>query len=357
MRLSTSLALLGAITGAALAAPVRAQMPPGPSPELKRYDSWLGTWEGSGQWVMDEGAMKGPWTSRATYKKVLGGHWIQEIQRIELGGLPPNYPNVLMFESLLGWDNENQRHIKIEVGNEGTMQQVQASWTPDNQHMTMLVTVNKSHGGPRMERWVTSVQGDEMTLLQEAADGSGPFYKQVWGTMKRIDGEAAELGPRPQSMVPVVPKQMQRIQGMCGAYKNKGWYVMGAGMPKQEFTGRETVTSLYDGNVLHFHMRSDPMAGGVVYEMQMWLSWIEHEQRYDMMFASSMGESGVNHCWLMDKKFVSTSNAKWMGLPTAVRGIVTLGDDGRMVSATSHILSATSDPIQNFGNTYERLKD
>ena len=89
--------------------------PPGPAPELKRFERLIGHYTGKGTATMEHGKAPIDWTCKSTYAWTLGNHFVSVDSIVDFGSaMPP-----LAFRELLGWDREGQRYVAIGVSNEG----------------------------------------------------------------------------------------------------------------------------------------------------------------------------------------------------------------------------------------------
>jgi len=73
------------IASVGLAAGTIAQEPPGPPKELDKFSRLLGSWSGSGTAKESPGGAATPWSGKIRTENVLGGHFVREDSRIEVG--------------------------------------------------------------------------------------------------------------------------------------------------------------------------------------------------------------------------------------------------------------------------------
>jgi hypothetical protein len=341
-----------------LSLPLAAQAT-GPAPELAQLDRLIGTWEGSGKVHMGPGAPASDWKATATYKKVLGGHFVQCDEHITFPE-DSKMPGSLVFRSLSGWDRETKSHRSWTVSNMGTVQVARIHWL-DNDTM-VTCDAGTEDGKPKVERWTTRLGKDSMTFVGHHAIGDGELSVHVEGSMKRakdvpqpVDASAvtAFLPPGAGSN-----EHLAKLGKLLGTYAVKGELVMVPGQPAMPISGTETLTSAFGGTIVEGVIHGDPAPGMPGGPYESWGAWGWDEERgcYLSLCADSMGMCGVMEVRWVGNDLVATMSGTENGSPMVLRTIMKCGPDGALASATCHSLSATHDPYVSFKATYTKKK-
>lgn len=345
-----ALTLLSAIT--LVAAP--AAQPPDMSPakQVKQFEKLIGTWEGSGKVSHGAGMPAEKWTAKSSADWALGGHFVREDVSIKM----PSMPNPLEIINLYGWDRENERYVQLEINNIGVARLLEVHFTADGK----MITGGKSMmmGEPVVERWVSEFADGEVSFIGQQAEGAGPFYEMVSGSMKRTEAKAADVAIADAAFVPEMvfaqTAAIGKLAGAVGDYKMKGWFVPAPGADKMEFTGAETVHRIFGGSVIEMVTKGDPMPGMPDYEGLGWMSWDDHKKCYNMIYANNMGEVAMQEGRKLGNKIIMTSAGLYQGQPTAGRGVIELEADGSFGSSTGHHIMGDAEPVQVFEGVYEK---
>ena len=350
MRLSTLSVLSSLILAAA---PAVAQAPDtSPAKEVKKFEKLIGTWEGTGTVTHGPEAPTEKWTSRSSCKWVLGGHFVREDVRIDV----PSQANPLEFISLYGWDRENKRYIQVGISNLGSGTLTEVHWTANGKMVTGSTSV--AMGELVVDRWVTTFGDGEISFVGNQAEGDGPFYEMVVGTMKRTNAKATEVNIVNASFMPAAvtahTAAIGKLSGTVGDYKMKGWFIPAPGAPKMDFTGTETVRTIFGGSVIEMVSKGDPSPGMPDYQGIGWIAWDDHEKCFNMTYANNMGEVNIQKGRKQGNKIIMTGAGLYQGQPTSGRGVIELAEDGSFQAFIGHNLMGDMKPIQAFEGIYEK---
>ena len=329
-----------------------AAQPPttGPAKELKKLECFVGTWEGSGTATMAPGAPEGPWTSKSSYRWVLGGHFLREDTRVDL----PGGMGHLGFINYMGWDRENKKYMSFMVGNDGMVQTSAPHWTSDS----TIVQVNQTiEGGQLMtDRWITHIENGEYDFEGHRAIDDGEPFVFLAGAAKRISKEASSIDLGDEVAMMTDTSKMRRFAGICGMYAVKGWMIPAPGQPKMDISGTDKAELILGGSILKWHTVGDPHpeVQGPDYEGVGYLGWDANAKRYRQFSLSNMGEAHVADCWWMDEGLVMTGSSMQAGQPMLGRTLLQLDDGGVLARVTSDMISGATAPARVFEASYKK---
>ncbi len=349
MRLPNTIALAVLLS----AAPAFAQEDPTkPAPQVKKFAPLIGTWEASGTFAEGPGGERKKWTEVATAKWVLGGHFVQEDVEINLGA---QY-GTLAFRNFYGWDNENQRYIRLEVSNYGSAQVNEVHWVDDN---TMVYASQGMEMGQfSVERWTTKFDGDTITMRSEAAFGAGEFYNHVEGTSKRTSAKARDAKAINAAFMPDMnnaPAKVKMLASMAGTYRMEGWMVP-PGMPKVNISATEQMGWILGNTVMEVRLKGDPVPemGNMEYLAWGCWAWDDNANCLKSFWLSNMGEVGADEMRRVGDKFIITVAGPYQGQPRVMRGIMEIDESGAISQYDAHTVQGDEDPVHSFHAKYKR---
>lgn len=326
-----------------------AQQPPGPAPELAKYDRLIGNWSGSGNSVMAPGTPAAPWTATSSIQKVLGGHFLREDVIVDLG---EDAPFSLMFRTLYGYDRERQRYMSISAGNMGPPMASEIHWADDNTMITAEVSIEE--GQVMSDRWVTSIGKDAIEFACHRVIGNGRPFIHVQGRMVRSNSDKpVELDTGAPSVVPI-PEQMVRLGRIAGSYRMTGTYQAMPDAPELEIGGDQTFTAIFGGLILEGTVAGDEMPGFGSYQAWAAYGWHPAKNHHVVIYANNMGEIGAYEGSWVGNELVMTVARPYMGVPSASRSVMSLDDKGGLKRSVGYSLMGSSAPMKMFEGNFVR---
>lgn len=333
-------ALLPCLAAVSLAAPQGGA----PAAQVAAFDRLVGQWTGSGTVTMVPGAEPLPWTSDASIRKVLEGHFLLEELQVDIGeGMPP-----LEMRILYGWDASNERYVQYAASNMGAGTVSEILW-PDADTMVAMST-GAEMGMIVTQRSVTNLKDGEFTMRIDRAVGAGEFFPHVEGTYRLQ--ESVEAAASRGAQAPAAPSgDLSDLKPMVGTWDVSGSMVPAPGAEKMTFTGTETVEPAVGGNALFHHVVGE--GGGMQYEAY-GLTWRDpRKDCFVFAWADNMGDCTAEQGYLAGPgTLVTTSSGSYRGLPYAHRGILELGEGTMKVTADRY--TGTEPGLRMFEATYVR---
>jgi hypothetical protein len=323
----------------------------GPPPEMKKFDVMLGNWEGTGTAKMVPDQPAGEWTAVSTIKKIMGGHFVQENVRIDIG---PDMPQMI-FYSVYSWDPAAKRYMCFMCGNMGAFTSLPVYWTEDGKLVNGGVATE--HGNVMTDRAVTEFSDDEVRFKCLRAAGSGEFYVCLQGSMKRggpgfaVTGETAGVSLSPPD------EHVKAVAPMAGNWSFKGRMKMMSGSPWMDISGQEAIEPILGGHVYVSRVTGDPIPDMPRYEGLSFTGWDEQANCLKTFGFCTMGDAhGVNVYPKGDKRLIFTNSAVYHGHPMVQRMVLEISDDGNGMKIWSDSITADGDPERCFEGTYTKTK-
>ncbi len=229
---------------------------PKPSPELQKFAPQIGTWEGSGTVKHGADGPEAKWTATTSARWVLGGFAVREDTRVDFDGME----QPLVMVTLFGWDGENKRPVALTASNLGAVGMTEVHWGASGERIT--ADVQQMAGKLVVARWVHRIDGDTCHLsCQEAAD-DGAFYTHVDGTMTRKSEKPSDVTLVDAAFMPEYAQSsvshFERLKPAAGTYEMKGWFKMGPGAPKTDFSGTDEYRMVFGGSVFEVTSKGQP---------------------------------------------------------------------------------------------------
>lgn len=343
---ATKTACALALSALALTPFATAQWNVPPAEQLDAFQPLLGKWKGSGEGSMD--GQPFTWTSATTYELVLGGHFVEEITRVDV----PNFGS-MVWHSFFGYDKEAGEYVAIVSGNNGEVSRVPIHWVEDN--VMCSVHHHALEGELKGERWYTTFEDDEYTIVGYEWTGQGAETKHVWGSAKRVeeldpivvDAAFPNVDPSPE---------IEQLQSMAGEYSFSGTLRMGDGA-EMPVSGTETMKSAMSGYVMSADIDA-PMGDGNSYRAIGLLGWNPSKNCYSSAYVSNFGEIGIGEMrWADERTLVRTAMRTEQGIPIVDRAITTLDADGKVLEVIEDRLQGTASTLRAFEAKYELKKD
>lgn len=325
-----------------------AQEMPTPPAELAKFERLLGNWTGTGKATMEPGSEGGSWTATSSYKKAMGGFFIQEETVIDVG---PGAPN-LAFRSFFGYDRENGRYMSCTLNNMGAPSAAEIHWADDDTLVSIETSIEA--GQFIIDRWVTKLGKDAYSFVGYRTIGSGQPFVHVEGRMTRTDKPVdARAISAAASFVPVGP-QMQRLNRMAGKYRLEGTYQPGPELPVMEIAGLETFEPVFGGAALVATVLGDEAPGIGVYEAWMAMGWNESKGCYTSVHVNNMGEIACAEMRWVGETLVSTYESLMSGSPSVMRSVLEVDAKGLLTKGQAHLLVGAHAPLEAFQARYQR---
>ena len=325
-----------ALAALALAVPAVAQNV-APAPDLEKLHAFVGQFEGSGKFVPMPGMPEMSWTSTATGRLILGGHFVQLDETIQTDFGP------MEFRTVYGWDGETKKPVTFTVGAMG-------AGSPDLAWVDgKLVTTyhGEDQGTPFAERTVLDLTDEGYTFAMERLSGVGDSFKHVWGTVKRTSREPAAANEVAADAPTELMAPLARMQGkwdLAGKVNMMGF--------EMEITATEDISWRYGGAVLFGDMVGQPGD----YQAQWYLAWDPAGERFLHYSITSMGQFMAGSGRVVGDQVIFTAERTQAGVPVLERSVMQVGDEGP-VKAWAHLLQGAEDPIVFFEATYAKATD
>ena len=336
-------------------------LPQGPAPEVKKFERWLGAWEGKGEYFAAHDAKPVAFTAREHVAHALQNHFVESVSHVKFeGGMPEMH-----MRAFWGFDRDNARHYAVGVSNMGAAFKHDVDWVGDD---VMLIT---SHdivdGKPFVMRETLRFAGDRFDILVEQAIADQPWFVHVKGSMQRSAAAAraadasADGTENGDGATAFADANMQKLARLLGTWRFEGKMRMAPDADAIAVTGTETNTVGFGGHVIVHHMIGDPasMAPGAPpmgYEAWSFGSWNETRKAFVYVMADSMGQGGKMETWpLSDDEFVTAMSGKMQGVPSACRALMRFtGDANAPVKWAADRLRGTDTAYREFEGSYKR---
>ncbi|MEZ6038589.1 MAG: DUF1579 family protein [Planctomycetota bacterium] len=333
------------------AAPLPAQegFDTSPAKELEKFAPLLGNWRGEGTMTEPSGVVT-KWSGHGTYQKALGGHFVSEDFVFDFEGLS----TPIVYHAYLGWDREQQRYVSVVTDNNGDVRLDESWFAPDG----AMVQLKKHHriDVPYVERAVTRVAGDELTMTMDMLMSEGAAFTVAEGKLRRCD-EVCEPRFDTAGFMGMAPgAEMQRLGRLAAVYDLDGQMVMMPGAPMQKITGTDTYRAVFGGNVMFATTLGVAEGSPDKYESHAFWGWNAHNRCIDCVFVDNMGSVGSMQVRWVGDKLVSTSAGLMMGQPTTQHFVVELDGDGRCKTGVGHTTFGTMPPFESFRASYSPRK-
>ena len=314
-----------------------------PAKQLARYDRLIGSWSGSGESFMEAGGEPIPWTSVSVVSRVMSGHYLRDLTRIQLP------MGTLAFITHTGWDAEAGSYAQFGISNIGQISRTTPHWIDENTVRTIEVTMEMDQ--QVVERWTTRIGKGEYSVLGERAVGGAEFFTHVKGTMHLMKtppkgdllGEVGAFMVSPST-------EITRLNRMAGSYEVSGKFKMSRTMPAMEFSGNEIIKPLFGGMLLSFDVEG---SGG--YKAFAAIGWDAGTHRYKSLHLDNMSGGMISGLWWNDDTHLVGYGLLTMGhQPVFNRMVLVLDDKGRPISGSGTTLSDAGPAYESFTATYKR---
>jgi Protein of unknown function (DUF1579) len=318
------------------------------APELARLGVFVGNWEGSGTALLHPGATA-RWTSQSSYQWALDGNFLRADTTIQFAG----EASQLQFLEYLGWDREQKRYVTVTVDNMGEGRFGTLTIADDE---VIGVKTSMRDGQPVVEREVSKLGKDSMSVVITLLTGAAPPVEMVNGTFKRLAQARPTALEAVHAMQPPGPP-MRKLARAAGTYDIAGDFLMGPGMPPTKFTGREALATLFDGAILHVHTTGIAEGSAQHYEGHGFYAWDGETGSYRAMFLNNMGEAAASEArFVGDDKLVFVMAGMRGGVPFTERNVLSLDKDGKPLHLASSNCTGDAAPFQSFQEDYKPAK-
>lgn len=342
-----------ALAALAAAALVPAQNPFEPAPQVRKLARLVGAWQGEG--ISRMGGQEGKWTATSSARWVLGGHFVQEDLRIDMGEY---VPAPMLIRSLYGYDREHDRYVALSVSNMGPPAASRVVFLDD--HTLVTIAARVSMGAPAVHRTVTRLSADAYEFTLDEASADHPFQRIVEGRFTRVKEapgiDGVETADASYAMMPV-PEEMAKLDVMLGTWKVEGKMVPMPGADAVNVTGKQICTKILGGHVLAASVLGDSQQGGPAYEALYFAGWNPDARAFRTLYADNMGVSGsgLQH-WIGERTAVTIMQpSKVMGVPAAFRSVAKMAADGGSFTVLDHWLVGDAAPEKAFEATFSRI--
>lgn len=304
-----------------LAAPFARAQAPAPAPEMQQLAPLVGSWKGAGEVVMAPDAEPLAWTSVSEVCWILGGHFLREDLRVDVDA--EDVPGPLRFVTIYGWDARLGQPVVVGVANAGasgpaTMRRI-------DEHTFVGVSAMMERGAPVSERWISRVEGDELTLRIDRASGDGPFYTHVRGRSKRFEGVLAGLREDASALEPR-DEHLAFWEPTIGAHDSTGTWQRDPDSPEVELHGTASFAWALGGAALEGRFRDE--GEGSPFEALSLTWWDPERQCFALFAANSAGESDLSEGRVLGPGLaVFTSSSVAGGTPGADRVTISFDEE------------------------------
>lgn len=324
---------------------------PSPSPKLKAFEPFTGSWTGKGTVTPQEGADPMPWTATTVMKPVLDGFFFQDDSKIEMPGMP----TPLGMRTVYGWDAENERYVAYGVGNTGEGEMATVHF-PDPRTMVMG-SAGLRMGQYTVSRAVWKIDGDTSTFVSERANDAGDWYVEVEGTFERGDATApasVQVVDASFMDVPVHEQTSRLADALSGKYAIQGSMTIAPGMPETKIRGTEAIGPAFGGHVVFSRVEGFAEGDDHPYVGETYMTWNAVDQSYDLVMFDNMGMVGAGQLrFVDDATLVGVFAGPMMGTPSVQRSVTRIGENG-VTGAVSHSIVGAHEPMKSFEAKYTR---
>ena len=319
MKLTTLALALSVLCPAALA-----QELPAPATQLQKLEPLVGDWLGSGtiKSTPDGGDLAVTATESARW--VLGGHYLRQETIVDLGEAIPS----IAIMTFTGWDNETQRHVSFQVGNDGSLGSVETLIPDDETILSARIRIGE--GQLVVERGVTRLGDGTYRFATQTAIGDGPFFTIVQGTARRTAAAGNALAVEASASMAPPAAEVAVLGKMSGEYRLQTRMTLAPGAPEIEATGTLAVRLIFGGTVQEMHQFLEFGADVPAIESFRYTAWNPADNCYDVIVITSMG-GGPYTAQLRqvdDRTFVDGGIIVNAGQPTFVRLVLTCDAQG-----------------------------
>lgn len=325
-----------------------AQETPKPAAELQKYAPLIGSWQGSGTAQMGPGEPS-KWKARSTYAWALGDFFVQEDTVVTFAGMP----KPLVMRVYYGWDAENRHHVAVGVDNDGTVDVHRVDFVGDGSMVQMVETFHE--GQTFLERYTSKVDGDRITFAIDMMGATGPAVRGVEGSMQRTD-QAAPTAMDAGAFTATPAAPIAQLGKTAGTYAVAATMVMMPGATAMKITGKDVVTCLFDGTIVHVHTTGTAEGMPEQYVGELFYGYDAKRDCLRAVYISNMGEAGdmTGRFTPDQKQFLLTSAQTYMGQPSVQRMLMELGADGAPTRAVGHTIVGTAPPYESWNATYTK---
>lgn len=323
-----------------------------PPAELSRFDGTLGNWQGSGVSRETADGAETKWTAVATVRKILGGHYIQEDMRLDLG---EEVPAPLVFRSIYAWDRQTKRFQYFGMSNMTSPEHGHAFWTADGK---MIVSSSRvAQGVVVTDQGVSAYSKDSYTFRLNRSTAGGAFFVHVDGTFQRSDKSFSLPEDSAGPALAPPPAEMKKVDYLLGKWTYKGKLRPMAEKPSVAISGRETFRSILGGHVLMARIEDDGVEGAPrAFRGHGYFAWSTAENCYLQFGLGNYGDFGLQRAYLVgENKIVYTGAVVMYGTPSAVRTVMERkGKDS--LTIVSDRAAGASAPDRSFEGEYRRVR-
>jgi hypothetical protein len=293
-----------------------------------------------------------PWTSKTTCKKILGGHAVLEDMTITMGpGMPP-----LMFRNVYTWDRVTERHMALNMGNNGEWSIGPVHWTADGKVVDAGIAIRQ--GKVVTERWVVELQGDTMTFKSWVTIEGGEPFVQIEGTAKRGgDGFTVTADSAKYALTPPSDK-LKAISVMLGEWDFTGEMEPAPGAPKMKISGHEKIYDTLGGHVMCIDVVGDPTKEfPMEYRGLAFMAWDPDAKCIVNVGFNNFGEFHTQKVYPQKgRRCLMFMMAMNMGNPMAGAAVMEWSGDGSVLEYTADALMNGQPARRTFESRFTRKK-
>lgn len=337
-----------------LAASLHAQRAPAPAPESKQLAPIVGSWHGKGT-MSEPSGQKTNWTATASFRWVLGGHWLQEDLVFRFEGMEVPF----QVRGYLGYDREHARFVSVSASSDGKVE-----FEPMTVQKDAVLAIAARQQGPMAyaQRTVWRRDGDALVHTVDMLLAEGASFAIAEGRFERSRPEHdanvdVDLGAKAFMNLPA-HADVKRLCRMQGVYDVEGTMVPAPGVPAMAIRGVDTFRAIFGGTVLHGH--TDGSAEGMEGRYEAVVCWARDDANGGLVgvHVSNHGEVGrMQATWTEDGRLLATTSGQRAGQAMLQRMLLSFDEKGAATGAVGHSIVGASEPAETFRARYAKKGD
>lgn len=322
----------------------------GPAKEQARFHKLIGHWQGTGEFRLAPDAPASEWTTVATARSILGGHFVQEDVSIDFGAYAPN---PFVMRNYYGYDKESKKWLMHSFNNMGGVSVSEVLWEEGK----MLIGNSTTELGQLLiEHSIRTLEGDSYTMEIRRAVGSGESFVHSLGIFERQEVADASFAKDIPAFMPAA-EQMSKLNNWVGSFRMEGWMIMSPAMPKMDIMATETMGMIFGGNALEIVLVGDPIPGVGSYEGRGAIVWSALDQCYKNIVLDSSGKATMMNANWVGNDFVVGTYKTEARLPVAIQTTVACDAKGEPKTVVEYRVTGNGEPVLSFQGKYVEKKD
>ena len=347
-RLLLSLSPIAA-PSSALAVQDQPQEPFAPAAQLSALAPMVGSWTGSGTARMtpDEEAME--WTATTQAEWILDGHALREVTRVDFGEA---LPGGIVMLSLSSFDHETGHLVQYNASSMGGLYAADLVVAPEP-GTVISAKSGIEEGQATVDRSITRITGNTMSLTMERSIDGGPTFVHVTGTFQKSTDQGSSVSAS-APMADGLDASLAALRPMVGTWDVGGTWTESPGAA-MKVSGVDTITPILGGHALEVATVGTAEGSPFEYQAIGLTGWNATERTFHQAWIDNMGMCG--HADLVDVgggRFVSVHHGVQNGIPYADRSV--LACKGGLLSAATTDRFADGPILRLFEATYVKRR-